>query len=360
MKESTLKKLSDSVIEIYDSEGNKIPFKNFTLKEITNKGHKSKNTSIEVYIDGIKTAIRDKVIVYKCSCGEENKILLKKFIVKQRLKCRHCSNDEEKSYNHSLFWKLGYQPRVFEPQTNNVYSFDDESDEFKKDYFNKHLRKEEFKELSQHITSISGIRLENSESIEYFEHSPVKNQFKYYPYLNIDGKFVKFADIYMKCEVCGEEFRLSNTRSKRNILEKRVICCRHCAFANFSFPIISYKTVFGDNITYQGKLEKEFIEECEKNNIKILDGNRIEYLWNERKHIYTIDFFLPEYKYLIELKENHIWHRRQIENGKWGAKENAAKAFASENGNKYIILFSKDITNFINTLRDSLNNGESH
>jgi hypothetical protein len=60
--------------------------------------------------------------------------------------------------------------------------------------------------------------------------------------------------------------------------------------------------------------------------------------------VYRVDFQIPEYKRLVEIKDNHVWHKIQIENGKWGAKEECAKKWCDDNGWKYDIIFPKNNT----------------
>ena len=76
---------------------------------------------------------------------------------------------------------------------------------------------------------------------------------------------------------------------------------------------------------------------------------------------YRIDFFLPKYGFEIELKDNHVWHKKQVESGKWKAKEDSAINFCKTKGYRYFLLFPKDIEKFFYNLeRDSLNNDKSH
>ena len=55
---------------------------------------------------------------------------------------------------------------------------------------------------------------------------------------------------------------------------------------------------------------------------------------------------------VIELKDNHIWHKKQVESGKWEKKENGAKQYCNINGLKYVLLFPNDIDTFFKTLKE--------
>lgn len=79
-------------------------------------------------------------------------------------------------------------------------------------------------------------------------------------------------------------------------------------------------------------------------------------MWGNVERTYITDFYLPQYKMIIELKDNHIWHKNQVKSGKWERKEEAANEYAKANDCKYILLFPTDIDSFFNSLEiDSLN-----
>ena len=100
---------------------------------------------------------------------------------------------------------------------------------------------------------------------------------------------------------------------------------------------------------------------CKSKNIKIVNGFEIEYLFKNKKHIYVSDFYLPNYKMLIEIKSRNHFYRNDKKSGKIKAKINAANEFYNKNGLKFYMLFDEDIEKFINNLintskeKDSLN-----
>ena len=87
----------------------------------------------------------------------------------------------------------------------------------------------------------------------------------------------------------------------------------------------------------------------EENGIKIINGPTIPYFWNLKWHKYLIDFMIPDFGDLIEIKGEHIWHKESLKNGKWASKENSAKNYANVNNLKYNLLFSKDIDDYFAT-----------
>ena len=96
------------------------------------------------------------------------------------------------------------------------------------------------------------------------------------------------------------------------------------------------------NITYQSKLELDFIKKCNKRGIVIENGPRIPYIWEDKERNYIVDYYVPKLNLLIELKDNHIWHKQQLENGKWDAKMEAVQNMIENNVYKDFIMIMKD------------------
>lgn len=305
--------------------------------------------SIKVYADGVNIPINKTKVVYQCKCGKINTILLKKFLGKKRIKCPSCREDEEKRRNHSRYFVEGYQKKIIK-EKKIVYDFSKESNDFKEKYYKRHLTASEFYLLLPHIKSINGINVQNSNVI-YVEHEVIYNQYKYMPHVIINNINVPFTNVELICEKCKKHFSISDRRSKKEKLLKDEILCKDCSFNNKRYQIKMYKTIFGDTIKYQSETEFIFIKKCEKNKIRILNGFDIKYHFNESEHIYKVDFFLPEHKFLIEIKGNHIWHRKQIETGKWNAKENAAVNYAKINDLHFKLLFLNEFNDFFTQLK---------
>lgn len=78
---------------------------------------------------------------------------------------------------------------------------------------------------------------------------------------------------------------------------------------------------------------------CIDKNITVENGLKIPYIFNNGKHDYISDYYLPDYKIIIELKSKNIYYRMQLQNGKLQAKIKAAEDFALNNNMKYIFLF---------------------
>ena len=58
-----------------------------------------------------------------------------------------------------------------------------------------------------------------------------------------------------------------------------------------------------------------------KNGIVIQDGPYIKYYWNGKNRKYLVDFLMPSEKLLVELKDNHYWHKQEVAIGKWKCKK---------------------------------------
>ena len=151
-------------------------------------------------------------------------------------------------------------------------------------------------------------------------------------------------DINLKCQCCGKIFHI--TRQLKEKINNGYFLCKGCAFVNLSFAVKSYS----DSLTYQSGEELDFIERCIANNIEISDAEGIPYNFNGKLKVYNPDFKLPSLKMLVEIKDNHVWHREQVESGKWGVKESAAIKYCNENGYTYHLLFPNDIEPFFDSI----------
>jgi len=96
--------------------------------------------------------------------------------------------------------------------------------------------------------------------------------------------------------------------------------------------MVKYTTKFGDEIYYQSKLELKFVKLCEQNNVRVVNGDTIPYIKDNKKHRYHVDFKIQqESKWrLIEIKGNHLWFQRALESGDHALKMNVAIAYSKE------------------------------
>ena len=347
---SFLEKLSNSIIKIFDEDDNEIIFNKKEIKYHLFKyssTHKEKPT---IFLDDTPISSKNKYkIMYKCDCGAINKILLEKFVLKTKLTCKKCAETEDKRKWHGEVIRKIHRGESYVKRKSTKlreYDFKSESESFKEDFYKKHLTYEEFSKCVKYIYSINDIVLENKEVL-FIEHDNGVNFKKYRQMVIIDGKKIPFQKIKLKCPLCGNIFSIS--RPIKNRIEKNNFDCKCCFFNNKVFN----KKKYENGLTYQSNFELQFIELCKKHNIEIIDGIKVQYYFNGVKREYYTDFLLPKLGLVIELKDNHIWHRKQIESGKWKEKENAAITYCQKNNLQYVLLFPEDIDNFIkNTVKE--------
>jgi hypothetical protein len=96
---------------------------------------------------------------------------------------------------------------------------------------------------------------------------------------------------------------------------------------------------------YQSKFELKFIRYCNDKKIYVINGPKIYYKYNNKNPTYKIDFAIPKLNLLIEIKDNHIWHKEQVKNGKWNAKVEGVNNYLESEKNNYknfIVIFPKN------------------
>lgn len=219
--------------------------------------------------------------------------------------------------------------------------------EKKDQYFQNHFKITD--KLLSNIISVSNV---NITKLTYFEHFLITKT-KFFPrfYDNENDKIIKPENIVFKCITCNTETKsrqLSGVReNKSNLCNFK---CKYCYLVSEKFSIKETTNIEKIKITYQSNLEYDFIIFCNSNKILIHDGPIIKYYWNGKNRKYKTDFYLPKFKIILELKGNHIWHKKQVDSGKWEAKEKCAINYCKENQKIYKLVFEKEMSNFKNYL----------
>lgn len=338
--------------KIYDKVTNEI-ISQYDIKQISNIYSNTKTPIYKLIISDKEISRNNSLCVeYKCpTCGVFSIITLNIFLRKLNKGnteyCKKCINIQpfkiEKQKESLLNPKS--KPKVkslsLDDQIQKSLSdWNNEDDKFQADYESKYITNDEFVSLRPKIISIGNDAIVLNDDWEYMYNFRVynsSNQTKYNPVL-INRKSNIVNDIHyikFQCEECGEHFVNRDLYIQKNKIKTY---CRDCKFCNQTFKIKHIK-VFDTNIRYNSNYEKRFILWCKDNNIKINNGPCIEYVWNNSTHKYLVDFEVVDKKIIIELKDNHHWHKKNIEEGKFHAKNEYTTKWCKENNYDFYIAF---------------------
>lgn len=155
------------------------------------------------------------------------------------------------------------------------------------------------------------------------------------------GKIIS-KTIEKKCPVCKKSFFVYKNRIKQ------LCCSKKCRLIGMKLNDIYNKNNYNwggyrkgsgrskgsyyNNSYFDSFLEIEIAKYLEKNNIKwIRNTKRFYYTWNNNKHYYVPDFYLPDYKLYLEVKG--YWYKDK--------KERTLKAVKDNNIN-WILLMQKN------------------
>lgn len=334
-----------------------LPYKTLDIELVSAKFSNTKTPIYKLVIDGKPIGRNNSLIVkYKClncaTCQEITLNLFTRKINKQSVYCALCKNEgDEKRAQHAAFmrenWGCAAAPR---PQKKGLTLEEhlalSESDwaaddgEFKEAYGLRHLSAAEFATVRGKITGINNKKITDLTQWEYVEHYRVFNQTRYTPMLINRTTALVEKPLYVSfnCDNCGAE----HTHRDLEVVKNKIrVLCRDCTLTNRTFRLRRLYLADGSAVIWQSVPERRFIEWCQESGIKIKNGPRLRYTFNGAEHEYRVDFELPDLGMLIEIKDNHCWHKQQVETGKHGAKEAAAKAWCATNNYEYKILFPK-------------------
>jgi len=350
----TLDQYKSAIVSLHNGTSN-IDSKSHDI-QLRLQAHMFSNTKIpapRLLINSELVPVCNKyTITYNClHCHVAKTIRLILFLRKVKnnvIYCNDCKNsDPDKRREHVAFMTGKRLPptrvakwtkkSVNDKVSESIKMFNSEDTVFKMSYYNTHLSDEEFETIRTRIISVGKDLLTDLSGWNYVSAFRVYNQTKYTPMLvNLSlNKIQKPHYIKWSCDQCKQEFVNRDLETQKN---KKRLLCGECGFSNRIFKIKSKETPWGA-IRYQSKYELNFIEWCIEKNIRVLTGPDIRYLWKKKSKTYKVDFQLPDHKRLIELKDNHIWHKRQVESGLWLAKETCAKDWCTTVGWKYEIIF---------------------
>lgn len=341
--ENILPTLLSKIIKIEDKENNEIKFNKIEYV-IKQRKHSSTN-SIVILIDGKELPsryFRSLYITYKCRCERNVKMLFMKYITKPKYWCQHCSQDPQFG-DHFIANYLNKERKIFTKR--KIINFNDLSTIEKNKYWSNHLTNDEFNTWLPYIVRINDKNIIGKEKIIYYDIvKNYNNQFKYTSKVSLDNgiKFETLKGISLKCSYCGKIFN-KHINNLKSISTSRIEC-NQCNFSNYRYKIKRYNDT---TITFQSNLEKNFLDKCFAQNIKVMNGYEIPYIFNNKEKTYISDFFLPEYKIVLELKGNNCFYKNDLKTGKLKAKNDAANKFCNDNNLRYRFVLDEYVDDFI-------------
>jgi len=337
-----------SIITIVDKYGKTICYKNITCEWLVSKYSSQKEETWHIVIDGkIVSKTCNYLFLYKCEmCLSEHLIGVTQFLRRVKndtSRCYLCRNKEvEKCKLQSQYMKNGRIEKeqkqiinIFQKREISIKLFMEKDITFQTNYFKTHLTEKEFTKISNNIISFDNGTYENNKEIEFWSIIQTNNQMLFTSSC-FDTKnqiLIKTSHPIMRCDLCDTTWKAKSINKFKTDIK---IMCKDCTCVNKTFNLKPYLNSNGEKILYQSKLELKFIIFCNDLGIIVNNGPKIMYHFNEKQHTYKVDFKVDNY--LIEIKDNHIWHKLQIESGKWTAKETAAKKYCHENYLEFMMI----------------------
>jgi hypothetical protein len=338
-------KILNNIIEI-TKDNIPIEIKSIKLEFSCNKYSSKKNSIYHITLNDKHLSKRDTFnIKYKCITCEANHIVgttqfLRK-INKCSYSCGSCCSSLCKGVQQTQIHPLSLK----EQKEESDKLFDEYDDDFKNTYYSYHLTNEDYKRISKNIISLQNGKYK-IEDLEYWPVFKTNNQmlFSSVFYDNTNNLIIKANQPILQCDNCNNNWRAKTLEKYKNCHK---ILCSSCTLCNKTFKIRTTKNCINDIILYQSKLELNFINWCNNNSIIVKNGPSLSYIFQDIERKYKVDFIIKDL--LIEIKDNHIWHKNDIKTGKHEAKINAVKE-AIKNGNyKEYYLITPDI--WVNTLK---------
>ena len=324
--------------------------------------YSSTNEAIwHVFINDIKLKkTSDFLISYEClTCKKTNTVSTTQFLRKIR-KCKNnCFQCQLQILNstpdHNMCKNVNNIPlSIKEIHENSIIEFESYSEEYRNAYFLRHLNNDDYERIKPKIISLCNGKYTNLQYIDYWSIYKVNNQmlFSTVLYDKKNDIIFKANQPILKCDNCENEWRAKSLEGFKNCYK---ILCANCKLCNRTFKIRPAKNIINETIIFQSKLEKKFIDWCHDNDILCRNGPNIDYKFKDKNRKYRVDFQID--KILIEIKDFHVWHKTQIENGMWKEKmiaiENTIQI--NDNYNKYLLITPQNWNDNIKNILKILN-----
>jgi hypothetical protein len=325
-------KIINNIVEITDDIKEHVDIQDIKLEFTCNKYSSKKNNIYHVILNGIQLTKRNKYYIkYKClTCSSLHIVGTTQFLRKVN-KCSHrcylcCNKDENNQHKEFFESYVAPSPEVkhkslIDLKEESINLFHTYDDDFKDNYFKNHLTEDDYKRLSKNLKSLqNGKHIIDDDNLQYWPIFKTNNQmlFSSVFYDKINDMIVRAHQPIMQCDNCNKIWRAKTIEKFKNCYK---ILCQDCTFCNKTFKIRNTKNNINEPILYQSQLELKFINWCKNNNITVVNGPTIVYDFEGKQKKYKVAFRIGSI--LIEIKDNHIWHKRQLESGVWNAKEDA-------------------------------------
>lgn len=372
MDYKSIELLQNNILCIECKKNERYNIEDFTIDRIA---HKYSNTGIPIYRFFYKKDVITKnnnyILTYKCICCEAihkvalNTILRK--INRNIQKCRICKELDEYKRNQQSQYMLEYngKPKKCNKIKDNLTLedklimdkkiFNEYDDDFKDNYFRRNMTSEEFNYIKNKIKYIQNKKFTMDNDFIYYPIVSINNQTRFCPYLYSQSRncLEKIHNITLVCDNCDTEFLSKDLHSHKNKIKS---LCKDCNLTNNIFKLRSYENLSKEKIMYQSKFELKFIRYCNEKKIYLINGPKIDYTFKDKNCKYKVDFAIPKLNLLIEIKDNHIWHREQINNGKWNSKLEGVNQYLKSEKNIYknfIVIFPKNYIQQVNKIVDN-------
>lgn len=336
-------KVLNSIVEIKNKKDNSsIPIKSKELKFESSKYSSVKNEIWHVFINGEKIKKTSDILIhYKClTCDKPNSCASTQFLRKIRkgkTKCPQCQiidlNDRDRTLQKPKMPSQSVNIENTKKSYQDLYEiskleFETYPDQYRNSYLLSHLSIDDYNRIKPNIISFCNGKYVDINNYEYWSIYKVNNQmkFSYVFHDKINDIIFKAHQPIIKCDNCEKPWRCKSLETFKNCYK---ILCHDCKLCNRIFKLRPMKNINNEIIMYQSKLELKFIEWCANSNIIVKNGPNIDYIFKDKQHKYRVDFEIDGF--LIEIKDFHIWHRNQVESGKWDEKVNAANKFINDN-----------------------------
>lgn len=86
---------------------------------------------------------------------------------------------------------------------------------------------------------------------------------------------------------------------------------------------------------YRGKYELDFLEYCDKNNIIVVNGPSVKYIYNDVNKVYHSDFYIKNENLICEIKSSYTYNYNKELN-------DAKRKSCIENGYNFLFIIDKD------------------